>query len=75
MPLVENLPSQQTLQSLRKVSGPGSVAAPQGSAQEGGVSAAAGFEGSGVNETCRGLMSGSWLWARQLLIHDLGTFK
>jgi hypothetical protein len=71
MPVVQPRPEPQTLQSLRLQntgvsSKPSSVH---------GTDVSTVFEGPSIFQTCRAVMSGTWLWARQLLIHDLGTFK
>jgi hypothetical protein len=72
MPLVAPLPNQQTLVSLRMTG----AASSRGAASVHGTEiSAAGFEGTDIGQTCSALMCGSWLWARQLLVHDLGTFK
>jgi hypothetical protein len=72
VPLVAPLPDVNTLQNLR-------VGAPsvRGGAQSthGTEKSAAGFRGEEIGLTCAAMMSSSWLWARQLLVHDLGTFK
>ena len=71
MPSVAPLPDQEMLQSLRMTGA--SSRGPQ-SAHETEKSTT-GFEGPSIGQTCSELMAGSWLWARQLLVHDLGTFK
>jgi hypothetical protein len=71
MPSVAPLPDQDMLQSLR-MTGTSSRGPQSAHETEKG---AAGFEGPSIGQTCSELMAGSWLWARQLLVHDLGTFK
>ena len=72
MPLVAPLPDQQTLASLRMT---GAASSRGAGSVHGTEVSAAGFEGTNIGYTCSALMSGSWLWARQLLVHDLGSFK
>ena len=76
-PVVAPFPDQEIMYSLRmggmaSSRGPRSV---HGGAESTATLAAAGFEGPNIGQTCTALMAGSWLWARQLLVHDLGTFK
>ena len=71
MPVVQPRPEPQTLQSLR-VQNP---AVSSKSPSVHGTEASIGFEGPSMHQTCSAVMSGTWLWARQLLVHDLGTFK
>jgi hypothetical protein len=72
-PTVAALPDQEIMHSLRMGgfgrtrSGLGTESTP--------TATAIGFEGPSIGQTCNALMAGSWLWARQLLVHDLGTFK
>jgi hypothetical protein len=72
VPLVAPLPDVNSLQHLR-------VGAPSGrggaQSAHGTEKSAAGFKGEGIGLTCAAMMSSSWRWARQLLVHDLGTFK
>ena len=65
-------PDPEMLQSLRKAQSFGRGGA---MSTHGTELSTAGFEGVSINQTCRAMMSSRWLWARQLLIHDLGTFK
>jgi hypothetical protein len=79
-PLVANLPSEQTLQCLRKAGGAGDgqelePGAEGAEAAAPATAAAAGFQGADIGQTCSTLMSGCWLWARRLLLQDLGTFE
>lgn len=68
LPAVDPLPAASTLHSLRLVS-PGRL--PSLPVTEG----SSGFDGPSIGSTCAAVMSGAWLWVRELLVHDLGTFK
>lgn len=66
MPTVNPVPDASTMQSLR-------VAAPDKRVVEDQVSA--GFSGPDTEHTCAAVIMHRWLWARELLVHDLGEFR
>jgi hypothetical protein len=70
VPLV---PTPEILQSLRRANS--GVGGNDAMSLAGTELSTAGFVGVSINQTCRAMMSARWLWARQLLIHDLGAFK